>query len=404
MEPYNRFYTGVMRIDDEYENTHIDQYSPSTQRALSAIVSVQGDRRKTNPHHWQKIRRDYARGELILDRSWAPSRYVSGLVGFPPPNFGPAADLAAAHTKCLAKIVDAIAHDRVQLGVTLAELQETAATGKQVLGATQKLARTTSNIRREYNSMYALGRNKRVAVLAQNAKAMREALSNAWLTWAVGVKPLIIDVHNFFDQRKAMDAEEYRYHVRETGSHKLREKVRGKDPYGLPQDLDTNSYAGVKYDVAVYVDNPLLHLAQRIGLTSPLSTVWEATRLSFVVDYFYNVGNYLQLSEDLLCASFNWQVEGWKTERQVITTTQNVGGKSDVVSGQSWSGKYFAYSKLVSHDRVRVTSLPLRAPAGPSLKLPQYAGQWATCAALLDGELRTDRSKLPMDSVRRGWK
>lgn len=309
--------------------------------------------------------------------------------------------MASAHTKCLTKVVDAVTRDRVSLGVTLAELKETAATGSQVLTATSKLSRSIYDARRLYENAVPGLSKLRSLKFAQ--KRLREAVSDSWLTWAVGVKPLIADVDNFFKMKSSSATETYRYRVQETGSHKLRTRVNDKDPYGIPRTRDTNAYSGVRYGLEVYIDNPLLHLAQRVGLTSPLTTVWEATTLSFVVDYFYNVGNYLQLTEDLLMASVNWQVEGWMTERRVITTTESVGGSSAPSGAQRWTGGYFGYNKLVSHDRKRVTSLPLRPPRGPDLKLPKYAGQWFTCSALLDNEIRKDRSRLPLDSLQLGW-
>ncbi len=48
----------------------------------------------------------------------------------------------------------------------------------------------------------------------------------------------------------------------------------------------------------VRVDNPNLFLASRLGLTNPAAVAWELVPYSFVVDWFVNVGDYLnQFSE-----------------------------------------------------------------------------------------------------------
>lgn len=68
----------------------------------------------------------------------------------------------------------------------------------------------------------------------------------------------------------------------------------------------------VKCGAKVRIDNPNLLLANRLGLVNPLSSGWEVTPWSFVVDYFVNVGEYLGSFTETLGISFT---EPWTRTR-----------------------------------------------------------------------------------------
>jgi len=53
-----------------------------------------------------------------------------------------------------------------------------------------------------------------------------------------------------------------------------------------------------------YVDNPNLWLANQMGLINPASVLWELATLSFVVDWFVNVGDYLNSLTDFAGLKF----------------------------------------------------------------------------------------------------
>lgn len=56
----------------------------------------------------------------------------------------------------------------------------------------------------------------------------------------------------------------------------------------------------VRYSAHVSVSNPNLALANQLGLINPIATAWELVPYSFVVDWFVNVGQFLNSWSDLI--------------------------------------------------------------------------------------------------------
>lgn len=64
--------------------------------------------------------------------------------------------------------------------------------------------------------------------------------------------------------------------------------------YGfLDGTIDGSFKRGFKSEITVRVDSPGLYQLDNYGITNPLLLAWELTTLSFVVDWFLHVGNFL---------------------------------------------------------------------------------------------------------------
>jgi len=125
----------------------------------------------------------------------------------------------------------------------------------------------------------------------------RPSLSNAWLQWHFGVDTLLQDIHSL-----CVELQEDAGRVKPLTVHKFtKSSKKAIDGASIPYSGDptgtktTFVYASFKRTLVAYVefDSSELKLAADHGLTNPASLVWELTTLSFVVDWFIGIGEWL---------------------------------------------------------------------------------------------------------------
>lgn len=121
----------------------------------------------------------------------------------------------------------------------------------------------------------------------------------------------------------------------------------------------------------------------RAGLTLRPTLAWELTTLSFLVDYFFKVGEYLELLEASFLNNGITFVHGYKTvtERDAwhASSIKNV---PDVPQVWLRNGHNFTQSEVITKKtRTVLSSFP--APARPTVKIPKASTQLLNCAALL---------------------
>lgn len=71
----------------------------------------------------------------------------------------------------------------------------------------------------------------------------------------------------------------------------------------------------------VYVTNPWLHLAAKMGVVNPVAVAWELVPFSFFVDQFFNIGQFLNAKTDFLGLAFSdyYETDHWNfTGKRVI--------------------------------------------------------------------------------------
>lgn len=126
--------------------------------------------------------------------------------------------------------------------------------------------------------------------------------------------------------------------------------------------------------------DPNLSLANELGLVNPVSVAWELVPFSFVVDYFVNVGEYLNGFTDLFGYEFAEQSRSIK----------QLGYSTDSATWW-WDSNTFRNNWTLQADRVEIQRLAGTFP-GPSLtprisvSLPAWRA--ATSVALLVQQLR----------------
>lgn len=136
----------------------------------------------------------------------------------------------------------------------------------------------------------------------------------------------------------------------------------------------TNYRAGVLYHIA----DDINFMAHALGLNRPLSAVWELTPFSFIMDWFFNIGEIIA-SWTVPC-SFT-PLSSWVTEEIVVTVNaESAAPIAGWVQSNGWSGftestrasatsKAVLKRRIISPDRPILPSLSINLDAAKLLDL-----------------------------------
>lgn len=132
------------------------------------------------------------------------------------------------------------------------------------------------------------------------ARAGAKNFANNYLEYYFGWSPLIKDIQDSFEVLDSpIPFGEYKVKsgfkrpITQTSQGSVGDMWNGLTRVATEHVLRVYGSAGT----SVEVTNPNALLASNMGLTSPWSLVWEVIPFSFVVDWFYNVGSYLEQFE-----------------------------------------------------------------------------------------------------------
>lgn len=120
-------------------------------------------------------------------------------------------------------------------------------------------------------------------------------LNDAWLTYKLGLSPLLSDVDAALQRLKIGPTRESAF-VRCSAQHSRTRDFR--DQYSPVSDVRMELLAYELHGyTSTFVAAPTvtaLNLLSRLGLTNPAYTTWQLTRASFVVDYWIAIGDFLK--------------------------------------------------------------------------------------------------------------
>lgn len=130
----------------------------------------------------------------------------------------------------------------------------------------------------------------------KRTKTAAQGLGNTWLEWHFGWDPLIKDIAstvNILNQQP----NQKRVSVR---GKAIKEVLFEQHTSAAYDYIDITRKVKVRTTVTalIGVKNPNVHMADQLGLLNPLAIAWELVPYSFVVDWFANVGTYLQSYTD----------------------------------------------------------------------------------------------------------
>lgn len=291
--------------------------------------------------------------------------------------------------RALEKLVDDVRNSEANLSTSVGE-------GRETLEMLHTVARSSANALRHVRKALksSAGRTELVNLLRSFGKDFQKntprRVGGAWLAWSVGLEPLLADIENIRNHVLTDKPEFLEFRCKSRASSYIKESesdsiTNGSTVFTRSAEL-THSHR-----VAFGANFRITDLHQfenwRAGLTVRPSLAWELTTLSFVVDYFYNIGQYLQLFEaSVLNNGFNLEW-GWCSETTLRVESGSVHEHYDVLTGIGWNprnvknGDFTYLSERHTKVRSVLTSLPL--PVAPILKLPTASGSLLNIAALL---------------------
>lgn len=124
------------------------------------------------------------------------------------------------------------------------------------------------------------------------SKRNRNNLPGAWLEYIYGWKPLVMDIYKLVDhpfpepfKRVSGKSETFFSSV---------DEFFPPNGVGIAHRRVKNLHVVCRTKFDVFVNGAALAAASQYGLTNPAALAWEALPFSFVVDWFYDVGSFLE--------------------------------------------------------------------------------------------------------------
>lgn len=213
----------------------------------------------------------------------------------------------AATRKSWESLMEKLKGDASSLGAAAAEGRETF----------DMVARRAMGLRRAYKQLRRGDFKKFLKELSVDPKRkhrskVRSAANEAsglWLEYWFGWSPTANDIGNAL---LAMGSNPIIATVREfgVGRQDLQEKSvslgngRSSGNGAYMRRITSSGKVFVKQGATFKLENQNLFLANRLGLVNPLAIAWEVVPFSFVVDWFSNVGAYIESFTDLVGLSY----------------------------------------------------------------------------------------------------
>jgi hypothetical protein len=252
----------------------------------------------------------------------------------------PSKIIGRAINKALGKLSDS----DLNLGQSLGEIRET---GNMMKHRLAKLLRAFRNLLK--GNFRAMARELGLRNRTRRGDRSAKYLSEIWLEYQLGWKPLMNDIFNGYNAIKdSLDDSLIRVTAVET------------DRFGqvLPEySFEGANVLGCQIGLTASVDDISKARLNRLGLSDPLGIAWELTPLSFVMDWFLSVGDFISG----LRAN-----QGLKYEYGYQTTFVKCNGilrKTDSFSpvpGKVWEGTQPSWDcKVFAMERIQLPLLPL---------------------------------------------
>lgn len=282
-------------------------------------------------------------------------------------------DDAEALTKCLAKVVSLLRDSDVNIGATIGEGRE-----------------TYSMLRNIHSTAGDVIRNARRALKRRDWRKAVGIVGELELLNSLGVQPLLADVNALQSHVIAGRAESVYYPFKARASvprssSKVSTTTEGDTVITWTETMtgSTRCELGGRY-----VINDLHSFENwRAGVGFRPSTVWELITMSWLLDYFLKVGEFLELMEAALLYNGFSLVDSYKT--QSLKRDSEIVASALNSSGNGFWLYRFEAKQTKTHkvlERTLISSLP--APTQPVVKIPKASTQLLNCAGLLSQLLK----------------
>jgi len=248
-----------------------------------------------------------------------------------------------------------IANQAIDLATTLGETKETIATLSELV---VRVARALRHARK--------GRFRRAlqALNGGKVRSVKNAADN-YLAFVYGLTPHLRDVHGLQEQVKRGLAREGKY-FRSTGFKSS--NAPWTEFFLSSLDLDSHRGSGggrgwCKVVLYQTITHEVAYQLNQLGVANPLNTVWELVPLSFVVDWFIPIGDFLRALTGPLGTTFSHGYEDHVIEADVTVDFCRYGW-STFKKGTTPS---YHWQMFVFQRRVLTTNPPSRLYIGTGL-------------------------------------
>lgn len=262
--------------------------------------------------------------------------------------------MSAVNNKCYGKFLDAV-RTAAGIGQNLVEYKQTVELLHGAIGALRSPLKAFATAARRY------AKQARFTPHELGRTALKD-LGGAWLIWHFGVDPLIKDIYNICERLDEHKNDEWRRVTVSSRSWWQYNMSQGPGAFNWTQD---EWYDGVvRMSMEVRVKNQTTAMLNDFGLVNPASLLWEIVPFSFVIDWFYPVGAYLNSFSDLL---------GYETQNPNTTWYLTYFGRANKTT-QFWLPGVWSE---VQGCRIE------RSLKAPSFKLPpfQLPAKWSVTRA-----------------------
>lgn len=228
-----------------------------------------------------------------------------------------------------------------QVGATFAEWEQTLGL---VTSTALTLARQYKEFKRGWGDstdlMYRIAinpRTRRGRLMDGGVDVPRDLVrraSQAWLTYWFGIAPLAGDLATSLFQASDVipDGQNYQGSAQTT--------FYRVDSTSNPRIVNEGTYK-VSTGARVRLTNPNLYLASQLGLVNPASVAWEIVPFSFLADWVFDIGSFIESFSDFVGCSVEMPYTSQKAEGIV-----SVSGYSYILG--TWKAKQMSFVRSTS--------------------------------------------------------
>lgn len=281
-------------------------------------------------------------------------------------------DVQLAAAQAYSEMVENI-RGSTDISVDLAQMSQTVATPAQMRDIIQNMRK-----------IHFLNRKlKHWDYLTANMKALGEA----WLLWRYGVQPTLQTVYdsigNFADHYSGFSVV---YHGKGAVIRDIEKVVPNwPDSGGWTSKAQIHTSTRVHFACTLRIPENNATAMARYTSLNPASIAWELMPWSFVIDWFYNIGDYLRNMESAVLYHRFFE-GGFRTVTNRTTVTQKAERSGTPPPGVVWSGTYRADADFKSLTRVILSEMPY--PPAPTFQTHLGSGRLLNAAALLTNFLK----------------
>lgn len=154
----------------------------------------------------------------------------------------------------------------------------------------------------------------------RGAKGLGGLSEDTWMEWRYAIRPLIFEVKAYLAALDTKVEEATRKTARgrvlnESHSTEYITDAPGQFIYAPNVRRETSIYRDVRAGVLYSLDPELTGWWTHLGLDAPVSAAWAITRLSFVLDWFFNIGQWIASWEPRLGLT---PLSSWVVETRTI--------------------------------------------------------------------------------------